>query len=125
MSDGVTAIFVLIIIFGSIFGIFYLYYSKKNIERLSLIEKGADTSIFIKGKSNDNNPAPFWKVFILNVSVLLMGIGLGTLIAMILSNLLSLTYEDAEAIYPGVIFLTAGAGLLVGFTLTKKLDKEQ
>ena len=125
MSDGVTAIFVLIIIFGSIFGIFYLYYSKRNIERLSLIEKGADTSIFIKGKSNDNNHAPFWKVFILNVSVLLMGIGLGTLIAMILSNLLSLTYEDAEAIYPGVIFLTAGAGLLVGFTLTKKLDKEQ
>lgn len=54
-----------------------------------------------------------------------MGIGLGTLVAMILSNLLSLTYEDAEAIYPGVIFLTAGAGLLVGFTLTKKLDKEQ
>lgn len=125
MSDGVTAIFVLIIIFGSIFGIFYLYYSKRNIERLSLIEKGANASIFIKGKSNDNNPAPFWKVFILNVSVLLMGIGLGTLIAMILSNLLSLTYEDAEAIYPGVIFLTAGAGLLVGFTLTKKLDKEQ
>lgn len=63
--------------------------------------------------------------FILNVSVLLMGIGLGTLVAMILSNLLSLTYEDVEAIYPGVIFLTAGAGLLVGFTLTKKLDKEQ
>ncbi len=58
MSDGVTAIFVLIIIFG----IFYLYYSKRNIERLSLIEKGADASIFIKGKSNDNNPAPFWKV---------------------------------------------------------------
>jgi hypothetical protein len=55
MSDGVTAIFVLIIIFG----IFYLYYSKRNIERLSLIEKGADASIFIKGKSNDNNPAPF------------------------------------------------------------------
>jgi len=62
MSDGVTAIFVLIIIFGSIFGIFYLYYSKRNIERLSLIEKGADASIFIKGKSNNNNPAPFWKV---------------------------------------------------------------
>ena len=125
MSDGVTAIFVLIIIFGSIFGIFYLYYSTRNKERLALIEKGADASIFIKGKSNDNNPAPFWKVFILNVSVLLMGIGLGTLIAMILSNSFSLNYEDAEAIYPGVIFLTAGAGLFVGFTLTKKLDKEQ
>tara|TARA_R110000787_G_scaffold55942_11_gene128878 strand:+ start:749 stop:1120 length:372 start_codon:yes stop_codon:yes gene_type:complete len=123
MNDGVTAIFVLIIIFGAIFGTFYLYFSTRNKERLALIEKGADATIFMKGRS-DNKPAPFWKVFVLNLSVLLMGIGLGTLIAMILSSTLALNYEDAEAIYPGVIFLTAGAGLFVGFNLTKKLDKE-
>jgi uncharacterized membrane protein YfcA len=124
MNDGVTAIFVLIIIFGAIFGTFYLYFSTRNKERLALIEKGADATIFMKGRRNDNNPAPFWKVFVLNLAVLLMGIGLGTLIAMILSSTLALNHEDAEAIYPGVIFLTAGAGLFVGFNLTKKLDKE-
>lgn len=122
-SDQALAIFVLLIIFGSIFGIFYLYLSTRNKERLALIEKGADAGIFAKGKRNDNNPAPFWKVFILNLAVLLMGIGLGTLIALILSSSLALSHDDAEAIYPGVIFLTAGAGLFVGFTLTKKLDK--
>lgn len=123
-SSDAMAIFIMIIIFGSIFGIFYLYLSTRNKERLALIEKGADAGIFTKGKRSDNNPAPFWKVFILNLAVLLMGIGLGTLIAMILSSTLDLSYGDADAIYPGVIFLTAGAGLFVGFTLTKKLDKE-
>lgn len=123
-SDEAMAIFIMLIIFGTLFGIFYLYISTRNKERLALIEKGADAGIFVKGKRGNNNPAPFWKVFILNLAVLLMGIGLGTLIAMILSSSLNLSYEDADAIYPGVIFLTAGAGLFVGFTLTKKLDKE-
>jgi len=122
-SNDAMAIFIVLIIFGSFFGTFYLYLSTRNKERLALIEKGADAGIFTKGKRDDSNPAPFWKVFILNLSVLLMGVGLGTLIAMVLSSSLALSYSDAEAIYPGVIFLTAGAGLFVGFTLTKKLDK--
>ena len=41
---------VLIIIFGTIFGVFYMYFSTRNKERLALIEKGADASIFVKGK---------------------------------------------------------------------------
>ncbi len=110
---------VLAIIFGSIFGVFYLFFSTRNKERLALIEKGADASIFAKGA--EKNPAPFWKVFILNLSVLLTGIGTGILTAMLLDNILNV---DEEALYPGVIFLTAGIGLFVGFTLTKKLDKE-
>ena len=38
---------VLAVIFGSIFGVFYLYFSTRNKERLALIEKGADASIFM------------------------------------------------------------------------------
>ena len=49
------------IIFGSIFGVFYLYFSTRNKERLALIEKGADASIFMKGKQHT---APIWKVLI-------------------------------------------------------------
>ena len=122
MNDGVTAIFVLITIFGAIFGTFYLYFSTRNKERLALIEKGVDATIFMKGRGGDNNPASFWKVFVLNLSVLLMGIGLGTIIAMILESSLNLYNEDA--LYPGMIFLMAGAGLFIGFNLTKRLDKE-
>ena len=113
------AIFVLLIIFGSIFGIFYLFFSTRNKERLALIEKGADASIF--GRKKEANPAPFWKVLILNLSVLSMGVGIGVISAMLIESLLNI-HEDA--LYAGLIFLMAGAGLFVGFTLTKKLDQE-
>ncbi|MDG5492080.1 DUF6249 domain-containing protein [Psychroserpens sp. SPM9] len=106
------------IIFGAIFGVFYLYFSTRNKERLALIEKGADASIFMKGKQHT---APIWKVLILNVALLLMGIGLGIVIGGILVANLNV---DSEIAMPGSIFLCAGLGLFVGFNLTKNLDKD-
>lgn len=107
------------IIFGAIFGVFYLYFSTRNKERLALIEKGADASIFMTNPSK--NIAPFWKVFVLNLSVLLMGIGLGVFLALLIDTYTDL---DEDAIYPALIFFMAGVGLFVGFNLTKNLDKE-
>ena len=121
MDGSALAIFVLIIIFGTIFGIFYLFLSTRNKERLALIDKGADAGIFSRGKRGDKSPAPFWKVFVLNLAVLAMGIGLGIIIAMILEKTLGI-YD--EALYAGLIFFMAGAGLFTGFTLTKRLDNE-
>ncbi|MFK7781424.1 DUF6249 domain-containing protein [Psychroserpens sp.] len=106
------------IIFGSIFGVFYLYFSTRNKERLALIEKGADASIFMKGKQQT---APIWKVLILNLALLLMGIGVGVFIASLLDNYTSL---NEEAVYPATIFFMAGLGLFLGFNMTKNLDKE-
>ena len=105
-------------LFLVIFGIVYLYLSTRNKERLALIEKGADASIFIKGKQHT---APIWKVIILNVALLLISIGIGIFIASILHY--NLGVEENVA-YPGTIFLMAGLGLFVGFTMTKNLDKE-
>ena len=58
------------VIFGVIFGIFYLFISARNKERLALIEKGADASIFY-GK--DRKATPMWKVIIINLALLLYG----------------------------------------------------
>ena len=107
-----------ITMFAAIFGIVYLYFSTRNKERLALIEKGADASIFVKGKTHT---APFWKVFILNLALLLIGIGLGIFIASILEYGLGVNEDVA---YPGTIFLMAGIGLFVGFNMTKNLDKD-
>ncbi|MEC3907293.1 DUF6249 domain-containing protein [Tamlana sp. 2201CG12-4] len=104
-------------LFLAIFGIVYLYLSTRNKERLALIEKGADASIFMKGKTYT---APIWKVIILNLSLLLMGIGIGVFIASFLDEYTTL----GEAAYPATIFFMAGVGLFVGFNLTKNLDKE-
>ena len=102
--------------FGVIFGIFYLYLSTRNKERLALIEKGADASIFNLGKRGSS-----WKVLVLNLAFLLMGIGLGVFIANILDTYSNL---DDDAVYPALIFLMAGVGLYVGYTQTSKaLDR--
>lgn len=100
--------------FLAVFGIVYLYFSTRNKERLALIEKGADASIFALGKSHSN----FGRVFVLNLALLLMGIGVGTFIALILDEYTTL----GDGIYPATIFLMAGIGLFIGFNMTKKID---
>lgn len=99
--------------FAALFGIFYLYISSRNRERLALIEKGADASIF-SGKRGS-----MWKVITLNLAFLLMGIGVGVLIANILDTYSGL---DSDAVYPALIFLMAGAGLYVGFTQARRFE---
>ena len=96
-----------------ILGIFYLYLSTRNKERLALIEKGADASIFSK---NSNS---FQKVILLNLGLLLIGIGMGVFIALILATYTSL---KEGALYPASIFIMAGIALLIGFKITKKND---
>ncbi|WP_353778155.1 DUF6249 domain-containing protein [Winogradskyella sp. 3972H.M.0a.05] len=108
---------ILAIIFGSIFGVFYLYFSSRNKERLALIEKGADASIFNIGKRTGSS----WKVIVLNLAFLLMGIGLGVFIA---NLLVTYTTLDDDAVYPSMIFLMAGIGLYVGYTQTRKSLEE-
>lgn len=104
--------------FAMIFGIFYLMYSTRNRERLALIEKGVDASIFMKGRKKGTS---MWKVFIVNLAYLLIGSGLGIFIGLIIT-----TYTDLRngAVYPSIILVMAGIGLLVGFSKSKDLDKE-
>ncbi|MFT4696982.1 MAG: hypothetical protein ACI9SJ_000098 [Flavobacteriaceae bacterium] len=113
-----TEVIIIPIFFGVIFGIFYLFISARNKERLALIEKGADASIFY-GK--DRKVTPMWKVIVINLALLLMGIGLGIFIAAILSQALNI---DEEVAYPGTIFLMAGIGLFSGFYFTKRLNND-
>ncbi|MBT8254099.1 MAG: hypothetical protein HKN00_08675 [Flavobacteriaceae bacterium] len=105
------------IIFGLIFGVFYLHYSTRNRERLALIEKGADASIFTQGRQG---MAPIWQVLPLNLGLLLMGIGAGVIIGGILRDSMGV---DDDIAMPGAIFLMAGVGLLTGFYLTRKWVK--
>lgn len=109
-----ASILIPISLFAAIFGIVYLFLSTRNKERLALIEKGADASIFSR---NGNS---FQKVILLNLALLLMGIGVGVFIALLLATYTSL---DKGAVYPAMIFLMAGASLLLGFYMTKSIDK--
>lgn len=104
--------------FLMVFGIAYLVYSTRNRERLALIEKGVDASIFLEGR---NNKVPAWKVFVLNFAFLLIGVGLGFFIALFISTY---TQMNSDVIYPATIITMSGVGLLAGFHRAKDLDKE-
>lgn len=106
-------------IFGVIFGMYYLYISSRNKERLALIEKGADASIFFSKKKS---LTPTWKVLVLNIAILMIGIGLGIFIGHVFHTVLLLPEEVA---FPGTIFLIGGTALFTGFFVTKKLVNQQ
>jgi hypothetical protein len=113
-----SEVIVVVLFWAVLFGIAYLYFSTRHKERLALIEKGVDASVFVKGRQHAQ---PFWKVFILNLALLLMGIGAGVVLGGILSDIGGV---DEDIAMPGSIFMLAGTGLLIGFFITRKMDKE-
>ena len=88
-----SEIFIPIGFFAIVFGIFYLYISARNKERLALIEKGADASIFY---SKDRRVTPVWKVIVINLALLLMGIGLGIFLGGFFTDVLRMDEDIAH-----------------------------
>lgn len=112
---SLEVVLILLVIFGTIFGIFYLFYSTRNRERMALIEKGAEADIFFSKKQKT---PPVWKILILNLSLLLIGIGLG----LFTGHLLEYLGMEEKIVYPACILIMAGLGLFLGFHMSKKLD---
>ncbi len=110
-------IFIVAIIFGATFGVFYLYFSTRNKERLSLIEKGADASLFYSAKKKKTYP---WLT--LKFGMLFVGIAVGTAIGILLNSNFSLYPE--ELFLFSMIFLFGGLSLIWNFMLERKLSKK-
>jgi uncharacterized protein YybS (DUF2232 family) len=102
-----------IALFGTIFGILYVFLTTRNKERLALIEKGADASILNTGKKN--------KTHALKFGMFLTGIAIGLL----LGNLIAETTRIKEEIaYFSMTFLCGGLSLIIFYFIEKKLIKE-
>jgi hypothetical protein len=97
------------VLFGTIFGIVYLFISSRHKERMALIEKGTDASIFYAAKTGKSRYLP---IIILNFAVLLTSIGFAIFIGALLER--NFDVEDSVA-YPGTIFLVSGLGMYIGF----------
>lgn len=104
------------IIFGSIFGVFYLYFTTRNKERLALIEKGADASMFKIGREPVKKES-FGSIFnVLKIGLFLIGAGLGVAVGFFMGTL-----GMAEgAAYPSMILMFAGLGLVIYYLITRK-----
>lgn len=103
-----------LIIFSAIFGVAYVYLTTRNKERLALIEKGADATLFNSGKKGGMGS------IVLNLALLAIGIGLGVLVGAALEQ----GGMDDDVSYPASIFIFGGLGLVASFFINRKLDNE-
>jgi amino acid transporter len=109
-----TPVLILGIIFGAIVAIVYLGNRKK--ERMAMLEKGVDPSIFLNSVKNGSQS--------LKYGILLIGLGLGILVGKFL------TYTEAfrnekEAAYFSAIFLFGGAALVFFYFMDKRRSGAQ
>ena len=102
-------IFVPVSFFLAIFAILYVYWTTRTKERLALIEKGADASVFKTGAS---------KYSLLKWGIFLIALSIGVISGYALSNVI-----NEVAAFFTMILLFGGIGLIVAHFITNKLAK--
>jgi len=112
---------VFLALFGTVFGIAYVYLTTRNKERLALIEKEMDASLFVS-----KGPKFSIAKFILNLALLFVGIGIGIFLGNYLAGVMGFRYErilNQQVMIPSMVFIFGGLGLVTGFFITRKLEK--
>lgn len=97
-----------------IFGIVYVSVTSRNRERMALIERGADPTLFEARKKVNNNGT-------MKVGLFFLGIGLGVVVGYLISSGGGM---DEGAAYPSMIFIFGGLALIVSHLWQRKQDKE-
>lgn len=104
-------------IFLAIFGIFYIYLTTRNRERMAMIEKGFDP---IKFKAKPQGVCG--NFYTLRISLLFVGAALGVLFGALLDKYTELA---DGASYLSMIFLFGGLGLLTAYFMSKKEENKE
>jgi F0F1-type ATP synthase assembly protein I len=112
-SFEIIPIVAIIFSHGLVFGVLYFYFRNRNRERMSMIDKGVDPSIFIQKPRSSVSVA-------LKYGLFLAGLAIGILLGAILDKATSL---DPAAGYFSMIFLFGGIGLLIYYIIEKKNDR--
>ena len=103
-------------LFALVFAVFYLFITSRNKERMALIEKGANATLFNTGKSNGNF---FGSLATLKLGMFFIGIALGTLIG----NVLTATSMINEGVaYVSMILLFGGLALDLYYNVANRLQ---
>lgn len=107
---------VFIALFATFFGVMYVFYTNRNKERMALIEKGADASLFNTGKEGSKFSFS-WSKFTLKLGMLAMGISVGIIVAALMANT---GIMDEDALYPAMIFFFGGLSLVLFYIIDRK-----
>jgi hypothetical protein len=107
---------VFIALFATVFGVMYIHYTTRNKERLALIEKGADASLFRTGKET---PRFSWSKFTLKLGMLSVGVACGILVGAMMANA-GILNEDVD--YSSMIFFFGGLSLILFYVIDRKVS---
>ncbi len=102
--------------FAAVFGMMYVYFTTRHKERLALIDKGADASLFNTGKENGRSGVN-WGKFTLKIGMLFMGVALGIIVGALLSDA-GVLNEGAN--YPSMILFFGGLSLVLYYLIDRK-----
>ena len=123
LAELLVPIFGMLTSFGSIFGIFYIYMTIRNKERMALIENGLNPNAF---GNQENNGLKRW---MLRLSLVAIGISLGIMVAFVFVEMFytgeTKKFYIGNVFYPSCVFLFGGLGLLSSYFLELKLDKKE
>ena len=102
--------------FATVFGIYYVHVTTRNKERMALIDKGADASLFNTGKEAQSSWLN-WNKFTLKIGMLFMGIGVGIIAGSILDSMEVMQHGSD---YVSMIFLFGGLSLVLFYLIDRK-----
>jgi hypothetical protein len=105
-------LFVPIALFLMIFAILYVYYTTRSRERMALVEKGVDASVFKIDPVRKRLDLVKWGVF-------MMALAIGVVTGFALSNAIN----EVVAFFT-MILLFGGLGLIVAYFVTNYLAKK-
>lgn len=100
-----------LVFFATVFGVLYTFLVTRNKERLAMIEKGAEPQIFTQRRTRVG----------IKLGLLSMGIAIGVLMGQMIVHLTSM--DEEPAIF-SMVFLWAGAGLVLEHYLAKKEENK-
>jgi len=116
MEPGIVFIMLFLCTSAMVFGIRYL----SNKEKMAMIERGIDPRL---GQPAQSAPKPFLS---LKFGLLMVGLGLGLIVALLTVINTNIDNKDSVALYFGFIFIFGGIGLIISYAIEKKwLDQQK
>ncbi len=104
--------------FALVFGMWYIYHTNRNRERLAMIEKGFDPSLFYSKKKSSLGFS------LLKLGLVAAGVGLGLFVFSIM-DAINMFGGSGGAALLGLMFLFGGAGLFGGYFYEHKREKNK
>jgi hypothetical protein len=113
---AMEAVITFIALFLAVFATYYVHVTTRNKERMALIEKGADASLFNTGKEGKGFTFSFGR-FTLKLGMFFMGIAVGILAGALL---VSFSVLPEPVCYLSMIFFFGGLSLVLFYIIDRK-----